>query len=128
MLTVSMTGLLLASSTPKENGEKSRSMRLEVLLYSHIAVPFVTVILLLALAGLHAWSGSPVTYVGTCLGILILFPGVQVGWCYSLIWDGFWIDTLLYTATGYGIIIFLTIIPKIRPLYLQFPELENPHT
>ena len=80
-LTVSMTGLLNASKTPKGDRAKSRLTRLEVLVYSYIAVPVATVLLLLALASMQAWSGSPATYVGPCRGIAILSPGIQAGWC-----------------------------------------------
>lgn len=124
-LTVSMTGLFTVSKTRKGDRAKSGSIRLAALLCSYIAVPVVTVLLLLALANMQAWSGSPVTYAGPCGGIGILSPGIRGGWCYAVLWDGFWIDTLLYTATGYGIIIFLSMIPKIRPPYMAFPELEE---
>jgi hypothetical protein len=124
-LTVSMTGLLNASKTPKGDRAKSGLTRLEVLVYSYIAVPVATVLVLLALANMQAWSGSPATYVGPCRGIAILPPGIREGWCYTLIWDGLWIDTLLYTITGYGIIILLTMIPKMRKPYSAFPELDD---
>jgi hypothetical protein len=125
MLTVSMTGLLTPSKTRKGDRAKSGPIRLEVLLCSYIAVPVVAVLLLLALANMQAWSGSPAAYVGSCGGIAILSPGIGGGRCYTVLWDGLWIDTFLYTAASYGIIILLSMIPKIRPAYMAFPELEE---
>ena len=125
MLTVALTGLLTTSKMTREDRTKSGLVRLEVLLCSYIAVPVVTVLLLLALANMQAWSGSPVAYVGPCGGIAILSPGTPGGSCYMVLWDGLWIDTLLYTAASYGIIILLFMIPKIRPPYMAFPELEE---
>ncbi|HEV2118933.1 MAG TPA: hypothetical protein VGS11_02315 [Candidatus Bathyarchaeia archaeon] len=126
IIMVSTTGMLSSANMPKADRGKSGPIRLEVLMYSYITVPFAIVLLLLALANMNAWSGSPAAYVGACgLGILILFPGIRAGWCYSIIWDGFWIDVLLYTMIGYGIIIFLSMIPKMRPPCIQFPELED---
>jgi hypothetical protein len=110
ILMVALTGIRTGSNLQGKRGEFSVD-KLVVLLLSYSMVPVVTVLLLLTLANSHVWSGSPATYVGPC-GILLLRPGIQGGWCYTLIWDGFWIDMLLYTAIGYGIIIFLSLIPK----------------
>jgi hypothetical protein len=120
-----MTGLLTPSKTRKGDRAKSGRIRLEVLLCSYIAVPVVTVLLLLALANMPAWSGSPVTYVGPCGGIAILSPGIGGGGCYTVLWDGLWIDTFLYTGTRYAIIILLSMIPKIRLSHTAFPEIEE---
>ncbi len=117
-----LTTLLLprtASNLPQANPEKSRPAR-AVRLLTYISVPTATVFLLLALASLHAWSGFPATYAGPCL--IALIPG-NLSWCYTLIWEGFWVDALFYTAMGYGIVMFL--IPKIRPPHSPLPKLGD---
>ena len=96
--------------------------RASVRLLAYIAVPTATVILLLALAVLHAWSGFPANYAGPCS--IELIAG-NLGWCYTLIWDGFWVDALFYTAMGYGTLILVSLIPKMRPPHSPFPGPED---
>ncbi len=109
------------SDLPEGDQAQSRPARLNVRSLFYIGVPFATVLFLLGLAVLQAWSGFPVAYAGGCPIVLAL--GNPLGICFSLFWEGFWIDALFYAAIGYGIILFL--VPKIRPAHSPFPQLED---
>lgn len=123
------------SSKLKEIGSESKFGRTFVFLLSYVAVPVCVFLLLLSAANLHAvylynhpyatdtypW-GFPAAYVEGCLAILV--PGPS-GPCYGVVWDGFWIDALIYTACGYAIIILASLVPRIKPPRLAFPELED---
>jgi len=123
------------SSKLKEISAESKVGRTFVLLLSYVAVPICVFLLLLSAANLHAvylynhpyatdsypW-GFPATYVEGCLAVLVTGP---IGPCYGIVWDGFWIDALFYTAWGYGFIILASLIPRVKPPGMALPGLED---
>lgn len=119
-----------ANSNKPDDFGPSRSRKTTVLLVAYAAVPICVFLLLLSNANLNlvhlsTWSGFPATYYNAgCLASLIVGP-FSLTPCYTLIWEGFWIDMLFYTAWSYAIIILATLIPRLKPPHLAFPELED---
>lgn len=68
---------------------------------SYIIVPILIMRALLRLGS--TWSGFPLVYAGPC-GLQI---AGDLSWCYNLIWFGFWVDSMFFTALGYASIVLL---------------------